>query len=154
MKTFYRFVRPLKLDEKRIELDTLPKGGVCLRFDENPEGGTLRFNYARCHPEDLFSKAAAKKIADHRASIDVSMCSVPFTEDTTKLVADVIEYCMADHGVPTTYLEIYKRAELRELGQALQLLVARNDAEHRKAEIYKTAWQAARYVEGYENLSR
>lgn len=68
MKVFYRYIRPQRFNEKRCELTILPQGGICLRFEELPEGDFF-FTYARCHPSDHFNKDVARTIADDRADV-------------------------------------------------------------------------------------
>jgi hypothetical protein len=163
MTPFYRYVRPVKLNEQRLELETVPHGGVCLRFDEAPDG-TLLFTHARCHHEELFSKAVAKRVADQRANNRRGLVgqpappTVPMAMDPATLTAEVIKACVAwdpawfDMG--ENFYMTYMKLELHELKSALEHLVASNRREQAKAEIWKAGLAAARHGERYESLSR
>lgn len=161
MKSFYRFYRPVRFDERRVELITALNGGICLRFDENSGiPGVLQFNYARCRDDELFSKSVAKQIADHRFSLDHDFASVPFSENATVLAYAVIAYCGEEHEHPTPIThgaEIawnYRQSALRDFGHSLRDLVAANQREATKAEIWRAGIAAAHYGDSYESLSR
>jgi hypothetical protein len=163
MKTFYRYIRPVKLNEHRLELETVPHGGVCLRFDEAPDG-TLFFTHARCHHEELFSKAVAKRVADQRATNRQGLVgqpappTVPMAMDPTILTEEVIKAAAAwdpawfDLG--ENFYMTYMKLELRELKNALEQLIESNKRELAKAEIWKAGIAAAKHGERYESLSR
>ena len=151
---FYRYIRPLKFNEARVELETLTTGGVCLRFDQN-EDGALRFSYARCHEDELFSKLVAKRIADNRASTIADVHTIPFMQNVENLCLAVIEYCSEEHeSTHSPAVSKYLNLELKQLGGALELIVARNQREREKAEIWRSGIAAAHYGDRYESLSR
>lgn len=165
MKTFYRYLRALKFNDSRMELETLPHGGICLRFQES-EDGNLWFTYARCSPTELFSKSVARRIADHRAahladstieSLNASPLHGPliFTEETDVLIEMVIVFSLAfaQLGVEAPIIG-YLSQELNALAKALQHLAASNIREMRKADIWKAGIAAANFKGGYESLSR
>jgi hypothetical protein len=165
-KLFYRYVRPVKLDEGRLELTTLPRGGVCLRFQEMGDGA-LSFTHSRCHTDDLFSKEVAKRVADSRAAqyakiaeggVNPPPPTVPMAMDPAILVKSVIEACDAwdptlfdlGHNFYVTYLKL----ELHELKTTLTHLIDSNTCENAKAKIWRAGIEAAKYAERYESLSR
>jgi hypothetical protein len=162
MKPFYRYIRPVKLNEQRLELETLPRGGICLRFDERD--GELEFTHSRCHTDELFSKAVAKRVADFRAANRLNLVgqppppTVPMTMDPVILVDEVIKSCTAwdpmifDLG--QNFYLTYMKLELHELKNALERLVDSNLREQEKAEIWKAGIAAAKHGERYESLSR
>ena len=145
MTAFYRYIRPVKFNEHRVELETLPHGGICLRFDEN-EDGTLWFTFSRCHSDELFSKEVAKRIADNRAKAAHSaprheLCgSLTPSKVTEVLVEQVIDWCEAWTAPIDTrwYVTgLYLEQEYRALARALELLVASNLSEKHKADVWK-----------------
>lgn len=144
MPTFYRYIRPQRLNEKRMELQTLPHGGICLRFEELPEGD-LFFTYARCHPEDFFNRDVARAIADDRAAVaktDIRVLtqlrSLPNTQSTGQLIHSVICRCRlmnvsAEHAV----IQRYMRQEYLGFANVLEQLEETNRLE----ELRCTAWK-------------
>lgn len=164
MIPFYRYIRPVKLDETRGELTTLPHGGVCLRFDEAPDDSALFFTHARCHSEELFSKMVAKRVADQRASVrrglsgQPPMPTVPMSMDPAVLTDGVIKACSVWDPVwfdlGANFFLTYTRLELRELKFTLEQLVQSNTREQTRARIWKAGIAAAQYGAQYENLSR
>lgn len=161
MKSFYRFYRPVRFDERRIELMTQEKGGICLRFDENEHlPGVLQFNFARCRDDELFSKSVAKQIADHRQSMDHDFPSVPFSENATVLAYAVIAYCSDEHEhrTPITHAaEVawsYRQIALRDFGHALRDLIDSNQRETAKLRIWQAGLEAAHYGEQYASQGR
>lgn len=159
MTVFYRYIRPVKFNEVRAELETLPRGGICLRLDDL--GGALSFSYARCHDDELFSKDVAKRIADNRARSWQNLEMLIEPSKNPKLLAErVIEAAEAWRApidsrwyVAGQYVEI----ELRALAHNLEALMISNAREEAKALIWKAGVEAidtaARYRE-YDNSSR
>jgi hypothetical protein len=144
MTIFYRYIRPLKLNEKRLELQTLPYGGICLRL-ESLEEGDLFFTYARCHPKEFFNKDVARTIADERAGHALSdvrimqqLRGIPNTQNTILLVESIIVRCgMMDVSHEHSIVQRYMHAEYSKFASALQNLFNNNQKEKLRA----VAWQ-------------
>ena len=160
MNSFYRYIRPLKFIERRIELETLPRGGICLRFQEEAEGG-LSFTHARCHTDELFSKAVAKRICDDRSASQKHWAfdkpTVPYNTNAVILVQDVIATAETwnpsvakDMAAVATYLKL----EMRELSSCLDRLVSSNGREVAKADIWKFGLGAAGFINQYAKAAR
>lgn len=153
---FYRYVRPIQFDPKRVDVQTQARGGVCLRFEMHPNE-TLFFTHARCHPDELFSKGIARKIADQRAEaldplikieMQLVLAEPPF------LIEDVIAWCLAWDPVPYPPVVPYVKNELRELGAVLSDIVQFNLQEYKKMQDWVTIQAAAKYQVDYDRLSR
>ena len=158
MNVFYRYIRPQRFNPRRVELMTMPKGGICLRFEELPEGD-LFFTYARCHPTDFFSKDVARVIADDRASAartDVRVLQrlrlIPDSQDTTLLVNAVIRRCrQMDVTDEHALIQHYMRNEYVGLADVLEQLDQTNTREKQmceawrrvNADLWKTAYAGA-----------
>jgi hypothetical protein len=162
MKPFYRYIRPVKFNEQRLELETAPRGGICLRFEQN-EDGTLWFTYARCHPDELFSKDVAKRIADNRAYAMIkgkSTChggQLANTQLTELLAEQIIEHCeawRAPIGKDWMVRGLYMEHELKELGRDLELLVQSNIREKHKGSVWISGIEATRVKDQYDRLDR
>lgn len=144
MPTFYRYLRPLKLNEKRLELQTLPRGGICLRFEELPEGD-LFFTYARCHPEDYFNRDVARVIADDRAlaaksdvRVLTQLRSLPNTQSTSQLIHSVILRCrLMNVATEHALIQRYMQQEYAGFADVLEQLEAAN----RREELRCAAWK-------------
>lgn len=144
MTQFYRYIRPQRLNQKRMELQTLPHGGICLRFEELPEGD-LFFTYARCHPEDFFSRDVARTIADDRAavakqnlSILTQLRALPNTQSTGLLIASVIQRCrLMELDGDGPLVQRYMQQEYAGFADVLQQLEEANRLE----ELRCTAWK-------------
>ena len=153
---FYRYVRPVRFDSKRVEVQTFSRGGVCLRFEAHANE-TLFFTHSRCHPDELFSKDIARKIADHRAE---SMASVIKNEmqlvltEPSFLIEDVIEWCSNWDPVPYPPIVSYAQDELRQLGSILSAIVNVNLQERQKMQDWVTIQSAANFQDNYDRLSR
>lgn len=122
-KTFYRYVRPLQLDENRLELVPLSTGGVLLRFEEHQDG-TLSFTHARCHPADHFSQQVARKVADQRAQTWIpQLYPILGGLQNRDLIETVMQRCFSP-SLSDKYG--YLGMELTQLGSALNELLQRN----------------------------
>lgn len=126
---FYRYVRPLKFNRERCELETAPKGGVCLRF-ERVADEVLTFSFSRCHEDELFSKEVAKRVADDRAWRLRTWEGPPRPEiqQTTEkslLVEQVIDYCLSWRGSGSP-IQTYMEHEYRDLAIALVRILKKN----------------------------
>lgn len=155
MTAFYRYIRPVKFNQSRVELDTLPRGGICLRFDEN-EDGTLWFTFSRCHGDELFSKEVAKRIADNRAKTARPEFCGAFrpSKITEVLVEQVIDWCdewRAPIGNRWYVTGLYLEQEYRALARALEQLITSNLAEKHKADVWKEGLAAIDTRELYAN---
>jgi hypothetical protein len=161
MSQWYRYIRPVKFNERRVELETQPNGGVCLRFEEY--NGALWFTHSRCPNNELFSKEVAKRISDARAEI-VKLKKVhvlgyhgqlKLGQSTDDLIASVIDFCLNWELPPDAaeHVHRYMRAEHLELGSVLQKLIAQNAAEKQKSEIWKAGIAAAGHSSRYEQIS-
>lgn len=161
MKIFYRYIRRTKFNEQRMELETLPHGGICLRFEQQ-EDGTLFFSHARCYNDELFSKQVAKRIADHRAKNYQAagyvkagyLGNLEYTEETTLLAEQVIDWCMefvppvkAVHGQ-------YLKNELSALGFALEQLVLENTENKLRSEVWIAGMKSTNLSKKYKDLSK
>jgi hypothetical protein len=149
--TFYRYVRPVKFDEKRLELNTNPRGGICLRFDENADG-TLNFVHARCHEDELFSKDVAKRMVDWRASHPSFTARIPSTKKTEVLLEDVMTWCLDWQPGTDEYVTLYTMYELRCLGAALAELLTKNLQEEHKAAVWRAGIESIKTTEMYERM--
>jgi hypothetical protein len=153
---FYRYIRPTRLNPQRFEIETLPRGGVCLRFQERGDG-SLWFTHARCHEDELFSKNVARLIADSRAVTVtanardgihlVNEFLGPIQQGPTEaLVEQVVEHCLS--WVPPLNASIatknYLVAELREVGHALLQICSVNTKERMKQAEWMAAANAAK----------
>jgi hypothetical protein len=151
MKTFYRYIRPRKFNDRTFEFDTLSNGGVCLRFEEGADS-TLWFTYARCHRDDHFKKDVAKLIADKRAAAAVTdgrlieiMGGIPYTQDPDVLTMAIINKCRAwqfsskvEHPLIVRYMTI----EWMGLADELERIMLHNTREIAKAQVWITAARA------------
>ncbi len=132
LKTFYRYLRPQRFNEKRMELLTLPKGGICLRFEELPEGD-LFFTYSRCSPTEFFNKEVAREITDARAEFILrepdlltAVRNLPSTRDSNLLISLVIERSLnVQIGIDSS-VKSYIRQEYAALGKSLKQLLEEN----------------------------
>lgn len=166
MSVFYRYIRPTKLNDTRIELDTLPKGGVCLRFEEyqGKDEAWIWFTYSRCRNNELFSKDVAKLIADARATAAVDRKhhllghygKLEYVKGADEMIGRVVQWC--DTWVPppeaTPMIQHYHRVAMQELSTTIKLLLAQNERERKKAEIWKAGIAAAGYSARYEELNK
>ena len=157
-KLFYRYIRPVRFDEQKVEPLILPRGGICLRFEER-NAGEYSFTYSRCLPNELFSKSVAKRIADERASHHNDVIETPFaisdSETSKAMTASVVEVCR--NWVPALAphpFYVYMCNELRELGRALEVIVVSNNQEQQRAEIWRAGVQASQYLSIYELQSK
>lgn len=155
MKPFYRYIRPLKFTEAKTELEVLPRGGICLRF-ETAEDSNLYFTYSRCYDDELFSKSVAKAVADTRAknqaeTLGSARPKIPFNQDTIALVQDILDACdnwalsvsEADGFFRDNAIIKYEYLELQSFRSALENLVQENV----KQEI-----RARKWASGLQNL--
>jgi hypothetical protein len=147
---FYRYIRPTRFDETRLEFNTQPRGGICLRFEETPEAG-LWFTFSRCHPEDPFNKALAKKLADARAVVIKSdpaalaaIGAIGYSQDVTELAASVIDHCRSWKWSSSIgpLVAHYMGIEWLGFADALDELMAANHREKEKGRIWLTAARA------------
>ncbi len=144
MNHFYRYVRPLRLDEKRFELRPIPHGGICLRFEELPEGD-LFFTYSRCHSREFFNKDVARVIADDRAvgaRSDVRVLNqlrcLPYSQNTDLLINAVIRRCrQMDVSGEHPLVQRYMQLEYLGFADVLEQLVMANDREQLRAAAWK-----------------
>lgn len=161
MRHWYRYVRPVKFNERRVELETQSHGGVCLRFEEYK--GTLWFTHSRCGSKELFSKDVAKRISDVRAE-NARFRKIHtlgyhgqllLGQETDALIMSVIDFCLnwelPEHA--NEHVHKYMRAEHLELGNALRKLLAKNAAEKQKADLFKEGIAAAGHSSKYEQIS-
>lgn len=156
-KIFYRYIRPLHFNTKRLEFDTWSNGGICLRFEQSLTG-TL-FTYSRCHIEDHFNKSVAKHIADRRAVIaksDDRLLSLmspdmsDIAEDAKSLAAFVTAYCRAFNPQDTSYLVgHYLSSEWKGFADALESIIKHNEKQAEIAHTWITAAQAVKTVAFY-----
>ncbi len=156
---FYRYIRPVVFDNKRAELVTNPKGGVCLRFEL--EGDHLWFTHARCSSDEFFSKEVAKRCADVRAAdakkngyVALGYCGrLAFTKNTNELLASTISW--AATWVPTVKEAsvLYHAFELKELATDLETIRYANQLQERLGAEWKSSLTAANYTGMYDNLS-
>lgn len=156
MTTFYRYIRPIRFDPKRVDVQTYARGGVCLRFEAHADG-SLWFAHSRCHPDELFSKDIAKKIAYQRAygtdPIIRSQMAIEL-DDTLSMTLAVINWCLTWSPIPYPPIIEYAKAELRQLGHALDEIVILNSQEHQKMADWQAIQESAHYKDDYDRLSR
>lgn len=146
MRVFYRYIRPQRFNEKRCELTILPQGGICLRFEELPEGD-LFFTYARCHPSDHFNKDVARTIADDRANVAKSdervlkyLRRLPDSQLTDLLVHAVLlrvrqmEKEVANEG---PLISKYMQMEYSKFAEALHEMYTTNIRQEDRCEAWK-----------------
>jgi hypothetical protein len=158
MSAFYRYLRPLKFDPLRFEMTTVAKGGICFRFERR--GGGLLFTHSRCHPEDVFSRAVARSIADTRAKDAysdarlVEMMTIPnISEALPDLLPHILRECRAFS--PTGLSPIIHRyisVEWQGLADQVEKLLARNWREQEMADVWIAASRAMKTAERYEAL--
>jgi len=161
-RVFYRYIRPIRFDTKRFEFDTLPNGGICLRFERNPDGTTL-FTYSRCHAEDHFNKQVAKSIADRRAQAAKSDDRLLSTmspdmrgvgESAEELVPFIMAYCSEfDPGAHPFLIGHYLSIEWKGFVEALQRIVKLNDRELEIGRVWMAAAGAADAMAQYSQQS-
>lgn len=146
MLPFYRFIRPVRFNYKRSELTTLPRGGICLRF-EQAENENLWFSYSRCHPDDLFNKVVAKQIADSKAEVIrnspvlLDIFSVlPPSKNTDALVSCIFDFSKSISTVSEISLvHQYLLLDVRLFSTAL----AEIHTENKKQEALLEHWSKA-----------
>ncbi len=158
VSVFYRYIRPQRFNPKRVELMTMPKGGVCLRFERLPEGDRF-FTYARCHPTEYFNKDVARVIADDRATAAKSdervlnqLRFIPDNQITDLLVTVVILRCrQMDVSKEHPLIQHYMKIEYAGFADVLEQLHNSNIREEQaceawkrvNADLWKTAYQRA-----------
>lgn len=154
MNVFYRYIRPQRFNPRRVELMTMPKGGICLRFEELPEGD-LFFTYARCHPTEFFNKDVARTIADDRAEVAKSdervlslLRELPYHQLTSFLVSFVIDRCRKmDASTEHPLVQHYMQAEYAGFADVLEDMTRRNIHEAEVCETWKNVntdlWKTA-----------
>jgi hypothetical protein len=154
MSHFYRYIRPLVFVEKRTEIETNSRGGICLRFEHCKDG--LSFTHSRCHPLELFSKTVAKRVATHRAihwSKGINLLVVQETNDNDALIKSVITE--AKIWSPTWVDQAYQimakyiKMELIELSNSLEQIMHNNETEMLKAKVWAAGLEAIRIKEQY-----
>lgn len=159
MNVFYRYLRPIRFDSKRLEFVTLPNGGICLRFEEDLDG-TLWFTHARCHPDDHFNKRVAKQIADWRAAqvkydpMRKAACGgLKYAQDTTELAHAVANHC--ENWTPPNAshepVGIYLKMEWKGLAEAIDRMGDANWAQYQMCDIWLSSAHALHLTEFYGN---
>jgi len=152
-KIFYRYIRPAVFNITRAELETNPRGGICLRFEKG-EGDLLYFSHSRCDDSELFSKAVAKNIADRRAietAEDENRPTVQASKDTRVLVEQVIEACQHCWEVSSQATAVYRKLESRELAAALEKMMLKNYDVKARAHIWRAGIAATGTAAFYSN---
>jgi hypothetical protein len=154
---FYRYIRPVLFDEKRIELVTQKKGGVCFRFEI--DGNSIWFTHSRCKNDELFSKEVAKKIADERAKFakekgwnkDGFCGAFQITKDTLALCRDVVYFGLEFAGKTDheDMLMQYWALEYLDLSCQLHFMLVSNQHQEQKLKDWKTSIEAAKFREMY-----
>ena len=155
---FYRYIRPTRFNSNRMELETVLHGGICLRFEDNPDG-TLWFAASRCHAEELFSKDVAKRIANHRARNYQAanfvklgyLGGLEFTKETDLLVEQVIDWCMEFKPPEKNVHAFYLKTELHSLGTALESIMQQNATNRNKAEVWIAGLEATNVKKQYKD---
>ena len=160
-RVFYRYIRPISFDPKRMDFNTQPRGGVCLRFEKLGETDDVLFTYSRCHPDDHFSKSVAKKVADHRAGLaktDVRLAEAMapnmngIEEDSETLTCFLIAYCREFDASKYPFLiSHYLAIEWLGFADALERIMRHNQREKEIARIWQTAAGAMEMAEAYKN---
>lgn len=154
---FYRYIRPVHFNSARVEIDTNPYGGICLRFEELNDA--LWFVHSRCTMNELFSKDVAKHVVDQRALTIKEMnfhekgyCGrFPITKNTAQLSQAVQTWC--ESWVPTVKeaTVLYHAFDLKELSTMLDLIKFNNIQQEDLAKHWRAAIEAAHYGEKYSN---
>jgi hypothetical protein len=169
----YRYVRPLRFDLARCELETCPTGGVALRFERYVRPGGEMVSWviaARCHPTDDFSRAAARAALDGRARRLLAMPEGRLMIDRGDFgafqldnasVEDTVDAVIAwasgpDPRLPTVgdvaWLRRLATTERAEVGAALRQVVATNRGAQTFAEVYAAGLAALGLAERYADL--
>lgn len=166
MSVFFRFIRPVKFNQKRIELLTSANGGICLRCE--PLGETMLVTYSRCHTDNVFNKDIAKIIANERAdylksndwgvgqSSQLPLWQVPVTQNTELIIIllqqkKTFSYNEKQNISP---FELYYTLEWKKFISALSKLVYSNQKEQEKLEVWKSALAHSKLKTEYEKVSR
>lgn len=144
MPIFYRYIRPHRFDEKRMQLQTLPRGGICLRFEKLPESD-LFFTYARCHSTDYFNKDVARAIADDRAAAAKTyhqvlnqLRGIEWSQSTDRLIEAVALRCRTMNvSDETAIVQRYMRQDYLGFAEVLEQLVSSNRFEELRAEAWR-----------------
>lgn len=160
MTVFYRYYRPQKYSTKRAAMETLPRGGVCLRF-ETLERDEMWFTHARCHAAELFSKNTARQIVDQRARelfdrrYDLPL--VPNGADPGFLVAATLQAIFnwqQQQQPPEQIFTEYLAVEYRELAETLHQIITMNAKAEMDQEAFNLHLAAKQYGELYASLAR
>jgi hypothetical protein len=154
---FYRYYRPVRFDQKRNLLITLPKGGICLRFETIDGSNQLLWSYSRCHPDDHFNKDVAKILADDRARVDLSDDRVSKGKGTVTYEADpfLLAYAVArrcsewEPGETAPIIARYLKDDLEGLGTAIKSIVDNNESERAKMFDWDKLVAALHLAAGY-----
>jgi hypothetical protein len=162
-RVFYRYIRPVKFDTKRFEFNTLPNGGICLRFERHADTEDVLFTYSRCHPDDHFNKAVAKKIADERAErakSDVRLLAAMSPhmggvgESAEELCAFLIAYCSEFDPADYPFLIAhYLSIEWKGFVEALERIVKHNQREMEIGRVWMTAAGAVEAMHQYVQIN-
>jgi hypothetical protein len=160
----YRYIRPLKFNTQRFELETQARGGVCLRFERRGEG-TYWFTHARCRDDELFSKTVAKQICDDRALKSLQRDGLHLVNhylgafdghSANELVQQAILH--SDTWQPPTdagpTVQVYLLNELRLLGSVVRGLEARNKREQQNEKLWKDSVKANQIHDLYARVNQ
>lgn len=154
MKTFYRYIRPMRFDEHRFTMEPERDGGICLRFDTNPDG-YLTFSFSCCSMEEHFSKPQAKLIADKQMEMVKSreevwaLASIEPSTVTEELLMDVLETSEQMPLVHTPAMLGYFSREMKHMAAELRRILSHNDQEQLKAQHFVDAAKALRLDDLY-----
>ncbi len=159
MTVFYRYYRPQKYSTERAAMETLPRGGVCLRFETLEDWpNSLWFTHARCHSTELFSKSTARQIADQRAKelFDrrYDLPQVPSNADPSFLLAATLQMINCWQPPPEQVYTEYLAIEYRELALALHQVIFANTKAEMDQEAFNLHLAAKQYGELYASLAR
>jgi hypothetical protein len=159
MTKFYRYYRPMKYSEDRATLDTLPRGGVCLRFETlEDRPNTMWFTHARCHETELFSKTTARQIVDQRATLlyerRYDLPLLPAATDPGALLMYVIQMIHCWQPLPEPMFTEYLAKEYEELASTIHGVITQNTLATMKQEAHTLHLAALQYGELYASLAR
>jgi hypothetical protein len=150
MSNFYRYLRPLKYDFKRFQIDTSPRGGICfyIRDDGNR---LITLSYSICHEFDVFDKAVARTIAMQRFNHGVTIQIETESVHTDDIQAALIKLDEADRKETSTK-GFYQRKELRLLTDKIKKINTNHRYTNELLYVSQDTIQSLHLKKSYEEL--
>lgn len=132
-QVFYRYLRAVRLNERQVSRQTLPRGGICFRFER--AGDVYLPSWSICHPTDLFSKEVARLMADERHFLLHRAFQSPPLPDGIPVGADTDTITLAKDVLTWIELEVPKLEETTDVTFTSYLAGSLEILHHRTTEL-------------------